>query len=478
MTSSGRSSIRRRISFVSGLFSEMELAMFWRRIVLPVRGRGHDEAALPVADRGQDIDRPHRDVLLHLGRLEQDPLEGVIGDQFLEGRDLGDLLRILAHDLVDAHHGRAALPLLGRLHQDGDPVAALQAVALDQGLGQERILRIEPVVHVLVHDEGAAVGQVHIAAVADRELGFRRLGEDVRQELDAIRRAFEGDLRLAGEGRQVREPHGVELVDVERRTLAGRDFLRQGVERRLVRQAGRIGQVAEDRSRAGRRGLGRMRGAPALLPAAAPAAAAAVAAAALALVALPEIAILPLAAVSPVAAMATAAVLMRGAAALATILGRGAALLAVRRCLGVGPALRLRGRLGRRALGCRRFAAALFPGRGVASPALGRRRLPLGPASARADAPALRAVGAFGAGFGGGNVFVGFLGGSHEGVEERGELGAIRPGALGGQRIGQVIDLGPEEVGGTVVPEDKIGPFDFSRQRQLLGNTLPGERAS
>ena len=38
VTSSGRSSTSRRISFANGLFAEIELAMFCRRIVLPVLG--------------------------------------------------------------------------------------------------------------------------------------------------------------------------------------------------------------------------------------------------------------------------------------------------------------------------------------------------------------------------------------------------------------------------------------------------------
>src|SRR5665213_304312 len=45
------------------------------------------------------------------------------------------------------------------------------------------------------------------------------------------------------------------------------------------------------------------------------------------------------------------------------------------------------------------------------------------------------------------------------------------------QRIGEMLDLGLEKFGGTVVPQDKVRQLDFSRQRQLLGNALPSERA-
>lgn len=41
---------------------------------------------------------------------------------------------------------------------------------------------------------------------------------------------------------------------------------------------------------------------------------------------------------------------------------------------------------------------------------------------------------------------------------------------------GQAIDLGLEELGRALVPQDDIGILDLLRQWQLLGNSLPGER--
>jgi predicted RNA-binding Zn ribbon-like protein len=115
--------------------------------------RGHDEPALAESDRRQDVHGPHRDVLLDLRVLEQDPLQGVIGNQLLERRDLRDLLRVLPHHLVNPHDRRAALAVPRRLDQHLDLVAALEAVAPDQALGQVGVLGVEPVVDLLVDDE-------------------------------------------------------------------------------------------------------------------------------------------------------------------------------------------------------------------------------------------------------------------------------------------------------------------------------------
>src|SRR5207248_7353496 len=45
------------------------------------------------------------------------------------------------------------------------------------------------------------------------------------------------------------------------------------------------------------------------------------------------------------------------------------------------------------------------------------------------------------------------------------------------QRVSQTVNLSLEKLGSTLVPQDKVGSLDFSRQRQLLGDSLPGERA-
>ncbi len=46
-----------------------------------------------------------------------------------------------------------------------------------------------------------------------------------------------------------------------------------------------------------------------------------------------------------------------------------------------------------------------------------------------------------------------------------------------GEEVSQTVYLGLEECGGALIPQDKVGQLDFSRQRQLLGDSLPGEPA-
>ena len=141
--------------------------------------RRDDEAALAESDGREDVHGAHRDVLLGLDVLEQDPLERVIGDQLLERGDLRDLVGVAPHHLVDPHDRRAALAFPRGLDQHLDPVAALEPVAPDQALGKVRILRIEAVVDLLVDDERSAVGDIDVAAVGQRAARLRRRGKDL-----------------------------------------------------------------------------------------------------------------------------------------------------------------------------------------------------------------------------------------------------------------------------------------------------------
>ncbi len=70
--------------------------------------RRDDEAALTEADRRDDVRHAHRNVLQALD-LEPDALERIVRHEFLEGLNLQDLARILAHDFADRDDRRAAL---------------------------------------------------------------------------------------------------------------------------------------------------------------------------------------------------------------------------------------------------------------------------------------------------------------------------------------------------------------------------------
>lgn len=49
--------------------------------------------------------------------------------------------------------------------------------------------------------------------------------------------------------------------------------------------------------------------------------------------------------------------------------------------------------------------------------------------------------------------------------------------ALGGKRGNEPVDLLLQEIRRAVVQQDKVCELNFSRQRQLLGDSLLGERA-
>jgi hypothetical protein len=206
--------------------------------------RGDNQAALAEADRRDDVHHAHGDILLPR-HLEQDALERVIRDEFLERRDLGDFRRLAAHDGADGDHGRTTVAGLRRLQLHLDRVAALEAEMLHKYLGQEGVLGIKAVIHVVMHDEPqAAVGLVEIAAVIERDFLLGDGREDLRDELAAVRRAFEFHLELLRKGRELGQIEGEKLVQPDRVGLARGNLvgeLRDGLK---TLKAGRIRQVA------------------------------------------------------------------------------------------------------------------------------------------------------------------------------------------------------------------------------------------
>ena len=86
------------------------------------------------------------------------------------------------------------------------------------------------------------------------------------------------------------------------------------------------------------------------------------------------------------------------------------------------------------------------------------------------------------AGAGGRRIVVGFGRECHGGIRKSNALGVRRAGdaevsSAAGERVDQAGDLGLEEFRGAVVPEDEVSQLDFARQRQLRGDSQPGENA-
>src|SRR6266542_679631 len=105
---------------VGDLLHQGGLAGLWRR---------HDQATLPLADRGHDVHDPRGDLRRRV--LEPEPLVGVQGGEVLEVLAVAGDLGLHAVDLVDPHKRRVLLGVTGQLDHALDLVAAAQARAPD-----------------------------------------------------------------------------------------------------------------------------------------------------------------------------------------------------------------------------------------------------------------------------------------------------------------------------------------------------------
>ena len=91
--------------------------------------RAHDQAALAEADRHDQVDHPHRDLL---GRcLHHDPFVGVERREVVEEDPRRELGGILAVDRLDPQEREIAFALLGRPDLTGDAHAVAEAEAAD-----------------------------------------------------------------------------------------------------------------------------------------------------------------------------------------------------------------------------------------------------------------------------------------------------------------------------------------------------------
>ena len=93
------------------------LAIACSIMVLPVKRRGHDKAALALADRRDQIDDAGGVVLVVV--LELDPLLRIERRQVVEQDLVARLLGLLEVDRFDLEQREVALALLGRTNQPG-----------------------------------------------------------------------------------------------------------------------------------------------------------------------------------------------------------------------------------------------------------------------------------------------------------------------------------------------------------------------
>ena len=100
---------------------------------LAALGRCHDQAALALADGGDDVDDPAGDVLVgqKVGALQKQHLVRVQRRQVLEEDLVLGVLGGRAVDAVHLHQREVALAILRRAHLTLDRVAGVQIEAAD-----------------------------------------------------------------------------------------------------------------------------------------------------------------------------------------------------------------------------------------------------------------------------------------------------------------------------------------------------------
>ncbi len=138
-------------------------------------GRRHDQAALALADRGQEVHHPHRQVA---GLpLETDPLVGVPRLQVVERDPVLGLFRFLVVDALHLEQRQVPLALLGRAHLAHHRVTGAQVEPLDLARAHVDVVGAVQVVPVLTAEESVAFGKdlEHSLAANDRVLVEQRL---------------------------------------------------------------------------------------------------------------------------------------------------------------------------------------------------------------------------------------------------------------------------------------------------------------
>ena len=129
--------------------------------------RADDQAALAEADRHDQVDDAHVDFVG--GRLQHDPLVGMQRRQVVEEDLLGEQVRIVAVDRLDAQQGEVALVFLRRANLAGDRGAGAQAEAANLAGRDVDVVGAGEVVVVGAAEEAEAVGQDFQRALAEHQ---------------------------------------------------------------------------------------------------------------------------------------------------------------------------------------------------------------------------------------------------------------------------------------------------------------------
>ena len=177
--------------------------------------RRHDQRALALADRRDDVDDARREILL--GRilvLHLQPLVGIERRQVVEVDLVARLLGVLEIDRVDLEQREVALALLRAADLAFDGVAGAQAEAADLRGRDVDVVGAGQVVRFRRAQEAEAVGQHLDDAFAD-DVDFLggELLEDREHQLLLAHGAGVLDLLLFGKGEQLGRSLGLEVLE-------------------------------------------------------------------------------------------------------------------------------------------------------------------------------------------------------------------------------------------------------------------------
>ena len=163
--------------------------------------RRHQEPALALADRRDDVDDPAGDVLLGLDVALED--QGLVREerrQVLEQDLVLGVLGGLAVDLVDLDQREVALAVLGRADLALDRVAGVQVEAADLRRRDVDVVGPGEVARVGRAQEAEAVGQDFEHALAEDRLALLRLRLEHREDEVVLAHAVRAlDLHRVGD---------------------------------------------------------------------------------------------------------------------------------------------------------------------------------------------------------------------------------------------------------------------------------------
>ena len=212
MTSSGRSATSRTISLTSGWFCPMALGDLLDDDGLAGARRGDDEAALPLADRRDEVHDAHIHVL-RVG-LEAQALLRIERGELVERDFLVDDVGRLVVDRLDAQQREVPLAVLRRADLPLHDRAGLDPEPPDLRGRDVDVVRAGQVVVIGRPEEAEAVGQhfEHAFAVHQAVLAAA-LFQDFEEQVLLVERGILGDVLALGGIAQFLDRHVLQVRD-------------------------------------------------------------------------------------------------------------------------------------------------------------------------------------------------------------------------------------------------------------------------